>query len=177
MPLRAAKEVRIAAALIFVRAGDAARGLELAQKLNRDFPADTLLQSYWLPTITAASEIQRGDPGGALRSLAPAAPYEIAHPVPIPNYYAAYLRGLAYLKLGQGANAAGEFQKILDHPGIVWAGITGALARLQLGRAYAMTADRAKAKAAYQDFLTLWTDADPDIPIYKQAQAEYAKLQ
>lgn len=178
LEMSTAKEIRIAAALIFTRAGDAAKGQELAQKLNREFPADILLQSYWLPVIAAASEMQRGDPHKALDLLDPASTYEMCELMaPIPNYYAAYLRGLAYLELGQGGNAAREFQKILDHPGVVWAGITGALARLQLGRAYVMAGDRTKAKAAYQDFLTLWKDADPDIPIYRQAKAEYAKLQ
>jgi eukaryotic-like serine/threonine-protein kinase len=91
--------------------------------------------------------------------------------------YHAYFRGQAYLGLKQGAKAAAEFQKILDHPGLVWNDPIGALAHLQVGRAYAVSGDAVKAKAAYQDFLTLWKDADPDIPILKQAKAEYAKLQ
>lgn len=178
LQLSAGRDVRTAAALVLTRAGDLVKGRELAEKLNREHPSDVMLQGYWLPTIAAAAAMQGGDPNKALNLLAPASTYEMCPTrVPIPNYYAAYLRGLVYLKLGQGQNAAREFQKILDHPGIVWAGITGALARLQIARAYIMAGDHAKAKAAYQDFLKLWKDADPDIPIYKEAKAEYAKLQ
>jgi serine/threonine protein kinase/tetratricopeptide (TPR) repeat protein len=182
LQLSDSKDIRIAAALAFTRAGDLAKGRELTQELNREFPRDTLLQDYWLPTIAAASETRQNNPTKALDLLSVALPYEMCElMVPIPNYYAAYLRGLAYLKLGQGENAAAEFQKIIDHPGIVWAGITGALARLGLARAYALEAAkepavRDKARAAYQNFLTLWKDADPDIPIYQQAKAEYARL-
>jgi len=171
------KEIRAAAALMFTRIGDPRKGREMAEALNREFPADTLLQHYYLPIIAAASEMRRGNPQKALELLDPASAYEKCDcGWWAPQYYAAYLRGLAYLELGQGQNAAVEFQKIIDHPGIVLSDITGALAHLQLGRAYAMAGDRAKAKAAYQDFLTLWKDADPDIPIYQQAKAEYAKL-
>jgi len=92
------------------------------------------------------------------------------------NLYPAYVRGLAYLAAHQGAEAAGEFQKIIDHRGIVISDPVGALAHLQLGRAYALSGDKTKAKSAYRNFLTLWKDADPDIPILQQAQAEYANL-
>jgi serine/threonine protein kinase/Tfp pilus assembly protein PilF len=170
------KDVKVAAALVFTRVGDTAKGRELIQKLNMEFPSNTLLQGYWIPIVGAASEMRRGNPDKALDLLGPASTYEMCDTVILPNYYAAYLRGLAYLELGQGANASREFQKILDHSGIVWAGITGALARLQLARAQVMIGDKDAARKSYQDFLTLWKDADPDIPIYKQAKAEYAKL-
>jgi len=170
-------EVGASVAMTFARVGLPAKALELSETLNREFPYDTLLQHYSLPLVSAASAISRGNPQKAIDLLEPAAAYEKCQYGWLPNYYVAYLRGLAYLKLERGQNAAREFQKILDHPGIIRADITGALARVQLGRAYVMAGDRAKAKAAYQDFLTLWKDADPDIPIYKQAKAQYAKLQ
>ena len=115
----------------------------------------------------------------AIITLEPSLPYELGNPPSALNstMYPAYLRGLAYLAHKNGPAAAAEFQKLLDHPGIVLNFLVGSLARLQLGRAYAMQGDTTKARAAYQDFLTLWKDADPDIPILKQAKAEYAKLQ
>jgi tetratricopeptide (TPR) repeat protein len=120
-------------------------------------------------------------PQQALNDLELAAPYELGLPAigfyNWPNLYPVYVRGEAYLAARKGSEAAAEFQKILDHRGIVSNGPIGALAHLQLGRAYAMQGDTAKSRAAYQDFLTLWKDADPDIPILKQAKAEYAKLQ
>ena len=118
---------------------------------------------YWLPT--------------SLELLQAVAPYELGGPPPLGNLYPAYLRGQAYLVAHQGREAAAEFQKLLDHRGIVGNFPPGALAHLQIGRAYAMAGDMPKAKAAYQDFLTLWRDADPDIPILKEAKTEYAKRQ
>jgi serine/threonine protein kinase/tetratricopeptide (TPR) repeat protein len=177
LQLSSSKDVRTAVAQIFTHVGNPAKGHALAEALNREFPADTLIQHYYLPLISAAAEMRQGNPQKAVELLDPARTYEKCQDAWVPNYYAAYLRGLAYLELGQGQNAALQFQTILDHPGIVGPDVTGALARLQLGRAYVMTGDRAKAKAAYQDFLTLWKDADPDIPIYQQAKAEYAKLE
>jgi hypothetical protein len=111
--------------------------------------------------------------------LEAAAPYDLGGPPPLQmgTLYPAYLRGQAYLLAHNGPAAVGEFEKLLDHRGIVQNFVTGSLAHLQIGRAYAMAGDTAKAKAAYQDFLTLWKDADPDIPILKEAKAEYAKLQ
>jgi len=135
-----------------------------------------------LPAVRALLALDHGEPSRAVELLQVAVPYELGvqrssiHG----NFgalYPVYVRGEAYLAVDQGTEAAIEFQKILDHRGIVVSDPVGALARLQLGRAYAMQGDIAKAKAAYQDFLTLWKDADPDIPIYKQAKAEYAKLQ
>ena len=114
-----------------------------------------------------------------MMTLAPAAPYELGGIVEIFHFvlYPVYMRGEAYLAAKQGTAAAAEFQKILDHPGVVRSELIGALAHLELGRAYALSGDAAKAKSAYKDFLTLWKDADPDIPILKQAKAEYARLQ
>jgi tetratricopeptide (TPR) repeat protein len=129
---------------------------------------DTFVQLYLLPQIHGAVAVGSGNAGKALEALG-AAPYEF-------GFYLAYLRGVAYLAAKQGPAARIEFQKILDHPGVVVNDVIGALARLGLGRAYALTGDIAKAKTAYQDFFALWKNADPDIPILKQAKAEYAKL-
>ena len=132
---------------------------------------------YWLPTVKAAIELGAGNAAQSLELLQAVAPYELGGPPPLGNLYPAYLRGQAYLAAHQGKEAAAEFQKLLDHRGTVVNFPLGALAHLQLGRAYAMSGGTAKAKTAYQDFFTLWKDADPDIPILKEAKAEYAKLQ
>jgi len=128
--------------------------------------------------VHAAAGLQSREAGKAMEALAPAAPYELGTVNGFLNFalYPAYLRGEAYLAAKQGAAAATEFQKILDHPGVVTNEVIGALAHLGLGRAYALGGDSAKAKTAYQDFLALWKNADPDIPILQQARAEYAKL-
>ena len=124
--------------------------------------------------IDAATALQSGSAHKALEALAPAAPYELGS-IGL-SLYPVYLRGEAYLAAHQGSAAAAEFQKILDHPGVVRNELIGALAHLGLARAYALSGDTVKAKSAYRDFLGLWKDADPDIPILKQAKAEYAKL-
>jgi len=146
----------------------------MAYDLEKKFPMDTLLNGFWLPTIRAAIEISDDNPDGAIKLLQAAVPYELAVGG---DLYPVYVRGQAYLTLHKGTEAATEYQKFVDHRGIVLNSPLGALARLGLARAYAMQGDTAKAKAAYQDFLTLWKDADPDIPILKEAKAEYAKLQ
>lgn len=136
----------------------------------------------YLPALRALLALNRGEPSKAIEGLEMAVPYELGTPrSTIHGYfgalYPAYVRGLAYLAAHRGAEAAAEFRKILDHRGIVVSDPIGALAHLQLGRAFAWSGDKTKAKAAYQDFLTLWENADPDIPILQQAKAEYAKLQ
>jgi eukaryotic-like serine/threonine-protein kinase len=167
------------AALAFARAGDPTRAKAIATKLAKSYPENTLLNSYWLATVRAAIELDRNHPEQALELLRPAASYELGYSLPlfVGTVYPAYVRGGAYLRIGQGVAAAAEFQKILDHRGIVLNFNTGALARLGLARAYAMQGETAKSRIAYQDFLTLWKDADSDIPILKQAKVEYAKLQ
>ena len=178
------------AALAFAMAGDTARVESLAQDLGKRSPLDTQIQSLWLPTIHAQSELDRKNPTLALSILRTASPIElgqIGFPNNISCLYPTYVRGEAYLAAGQGTAAAAEFQKILDHSGIVWNCWTGALARLGVARANALQsrtsqgadadAARVRALAAYKDFLTLWKDADPDVPILKQAKAEFAKLQ
>ena len=167
--------VKLLASLALARAGDAARAEALANELNKRFPSDTLLQRYWLPTIRGAIELARKNPSQALEVLQSAS-YELGD-VGLWSLSTVYVRGQAYLGTRQGKEAAAEFQKILDHRSIVLNSPLGALAHLGLGRAYVLSGDTAKARAAYQDFLALWKDADPDIPILKQAKAEYAKLQ
>jgi class 3 adenylate cyclase/tetratricopeptide (TPR) repeat protein len=170
------RDVQPIAASALVFAGDTNRALSLANDLEKRFPEDTLINFCFVPTIRAAAEVNQANPMKAIETLRITVPLELGA-----NYgfslYPVYVRGQAYLAAKQGKQAADEFQKILDHPGIVLNEPIGALAHLQIGRAYAMQGDTAKAKAAYQDFLTLWKDADPDIPILKEAKAEYAKLQ
>ena len=176
LALSRGRDVEVAAALALARIGDAPRAAALIGELEKSYGTNTLLKLYWLPTINAAIELNKGNSSQALVSLESAAPYELGVAGTI-TLYPPYVRGQAYLLAHNGAAAAAEFQKLLDHRGIVVNFVTGALAHLQLGRAYAMAGDTAKAKSAYKDFLTLWKDADPDIPILKQAKAEYAKLQ
>jgi tetratricopeptide (TPR) repeat protein len=172
------RDVKVISALALARVGDTVRAKALVKELEKGYPSNTLLKLYWLPTINGAVEVSGGNSSQALLDLEPAVPYELGQAgIAINDLYPAYIRGQAYLLTHNGAGAASEFQKLLDHPGMMSNFVTGALAHLQVGRAYAMAGDSAKAKAAYQDFLTLWKDADPDIPILNEAKAEYAKLQ
>ena len=168
-------------ALALAYAGDARQAESLADDLGRRFPEDTVVRFNYLPTLRSKLAVRRSNPQQALDILSVSAPYELGLPAYSfynwPNLYPVYVREEAYLAARQGGEAAAEFQKILDHRGIVLNEPIGALACLQLRRAYALSGDTAKAKAAYQDFLTLWKDADPDIPILKQAKAECATLQ
>jgi serine/threonine protein kinase/Tfp pilus assembly protein PilF len=165
------------AALALARAGETARAESLAAELNQSFPLDTLAQRYWLPTIRAALELQRGSPKQAIELLQATSPYELATPMPLKIVlYPVYVRGQAYLMQHNGSAAAQEFQKFIDHRGLVANFPLGVLARLGLARAYVLQGNSDNARSAYQDFFTLWKDADPDIPILKQAKAEYAKL-
>jgi DNA-binding winged helix-turn-helix (wHTH) protein/tetratricopeptide (TPR) repeat protein len=178
------------AALAFAIAGDTARAESLAQDLEQRYPLDTQTQSLWLPAIQAQLALDRRNPTLALNALQAASSIELGQIMFLINtscLYPVYVRGEAYLAAGQGTSAAAEFQKILDHGGIVWNCWTGTLAHLGVARANAVQAQtlrgadvdlaRTRALAAYKDFLTLWKDADPDIPVLRQARAEYAKLQ
>jgi eukaryotic-like serine/threonine-protein kinase len=189
-PAIASQGVAVEAALAFAVAGDTAKAESLAQDLNKRFPLDTQMQSLWLPAIRAQLALNRNSPSEAITDLQAASSIELASIPFVANIsclYPTYIRGEAYLAARQGKEAATEFQKILDHSGIVWNCWTGAWAHLGVARANALQsrtsqgadadAARVRALAAYKDFLTLWKDADPDIPILKQAQAEYAKLQ
>ena len=171
--------VQILAALAFARGGEEKRAEELASRLQNQFPLDTIIHRYWLPTIRASIEINRNRPAKAIEVLEVATPYELG----LSNlefgalFYPPYVRGQAYLVLGEGRKAALEFQKFLDHRSLLVNNSLFALANLGLARAYAMQGEAGKARAVYQEFFALWKDADPDIPILKQAKAEYAKLQ
>jgi len=173
------RDVMILAALALARVGDTAGAEQQAAKLDKAFPVDTLVQRYWLPTIRAAVALQRKDSNHAIELLQETSAIELSQATSALTVFLCpiYLRGEAYLMLHDGNRAAAEFQKFINYRGLVVNFPWGALARLGLGRAYAMQGDTAKAKAAYQDFLTLWKDADPETPIYQQAKAEYAKLQ
>ena len=186
----ASQGVGVEAALAFAIAGDTARAESLAQDLGKRFPLDTQMQSLWLPAIRAQVALDKKNPAVALNVPQAASPLELGQIQFVMNIsclYPTYVRGEAYLAAGQGNAAAAEFRKILDHSGIVWNCWTGALAHLGVARANALesrtsqgadaVAARVRALAAYKDFLTLWKDADADIPILKQAKAEYARLQ
>jgi eukaryotic-like serine/threonine-protein kinase len=167
-------------ALAYALAGDVAHARSIADDLSNRFPQDTVIQSIWLPTIRAQIETGRKNAARTIELLQAAAPYELgmlSGSATNSCLYPIYVRAEAYLSEQQGSAAVAEFQKILDHRGLLWNCATGALAHLGLARAYVLQGDTAKAKAAYHDFLTLWKDADTDIPILKQAKAEYAKLQ
>ena len=154
-------------------AGDTVWPQKVAQGLAKQSPEDTVVQFVGLPTLRAQLALSSNEAQEAIGSLQSAAPYELGEDA---GLFPAFVRGEAYLAAHLGSDAAAEFQKILDHRGVVGNHSIGALAHLQIGRAYAMQGDIAKARAAYQDFLTLWKDADPDIPILQQAKADYAKL-
>lgn len=175
------RDVRVFAALALARAGDVSQSRKLTDQLNADFPFDTVIQRYWVPTIRAEIEVYSDRPKQAVELLHSTGPYELGKPLSGASttscLYPVYVRGEAYLAAKESDEAASEFQKILQHRGIVQNCSMGALARLGLARAYALQGDTAKTRTTYQDFLTLWKDADPDIPILKQAKAEYAKLQ
>jgi len=176
------REVQYGAALALAIAGDSSQAQTLTNDLETSFPEDTSVKFNYLPVVRAFLALNHGDPAKAIEILQVAVPYELGQPRSTQTgffgaLYPIYARGQAYLAAGQGAEAAKEFHKILDHPGIMVGDPIGVLAHLQLGRAYAMQGDTTKARAAYQDFLTLWKDADPGIPILKQAKGEWSKLQ
>ncbi len=182
LELSQGRDVEYGAALALALSGDSARPQALANDLEKRFPEDTSVQFSYLPTLRALFVFGQGKPSGAAELLQAALPYELAQTgigffASFGNLYPAYVRGEAYLAAHQAADAVLEFQKILDHRGIVLSDPIGALAHLQLGRAFALSGDKTKAKSAYQDFLALWKDADPNVPILKEAEAEYAKLQ
>jgi serine/threonine protein kinase/Tfp pilus assembly protein PilF len=184
LTLSSAKYAKFAAAFTLARIGDTGRAKALAEELAKNYPSDTYLKLYFFPTFDATIELNNGNSQRALAYLEGATyaggripggtHYELGIEE---SLYPVYVRGQAYLLAHQGKAAAAEFQNLLDHRGVMGNFVTGALASLQLGRAYAMAGENGKAQAAYQDFLTLWKDADPDMPILKQAKAEYAKLQ
>ncbi len=182
LELSNARDVEYGAAFALSLAHDDSRAQALANDLAKRFPQDTLVRFTYLPLLNALASLHRLQPAESVSLLQTTLPFEFATPGTnffgfFGGLYPAYVRGQCYLLLGQGNEAAAEFQKVIDHPGVVYADPIGALAYLQVGRACASSKNRARAKAAYQEFLTLWRDADPDISIYKQAKAECSRLQ
>jgi hypothetical protein len=181
LKLSTGRDLQYFAALAFAYAKDDARAKALADDLDKRLPEDTIVQFNYLPSIRGKLALDKGDASGAIQSLGAASPYELGQTRAIDLDWTAmfpvFVRAEAYLAAHKGSEAAAEFQKILDHRGLVLNQPIGALAHLGLGRAYGLQGDNPKAKAAYQDFLTLWKDADLDIPVLQKAKAEYAKLQ
>jgi hypothetical protein len=177
LSLHSGRDVRLLAALALARAGDTAKAKRLVEQLERTASTDTMLKLYCLPAIRAAIEISKNNPSQGILDLEASVPYELGGTLAFPYLYPGWVRGQAHLAAHNGVAAAAEFQKVIDHPGIVVNQPIGSLAHLGLGRAYTLSGDNVKARAAYQNFLTLWKDADPDIPILIAAKSEYAKLQ
>jgi eukaryotic-like serine/threonine-protein kinase len=176
------QEVEYGAALAFAVSGDSSHAQSLVRDIEKRFPEDSSVRFSYAPTLRALLALNRAEPQRALESLQAAVPHELGIPPSgvsglFGALYPVYIRGLAFLAVNKPAEAAAEFQKVLDHRGIVVSDPIGVLARLQLGRAQAAAGNKTKAKAAYQDFLSLWRDADSDIAILHQAKTEYAKLQ
>ena len=178
--LSSTRSTRVLAAAVLARSGDTQQAEKMAADLQKQNPLNTKIIGYWLPTIRAAVELDRHNPGKAIEILEEAAPYELGSAGPQPELgamlYPVYLRGQAYLALHQGSAAAAEFQKFLDHKGIAINSLLAGLAPLGIARAYSLQGDTTKARGAYQNFLVAWKAADPDIPILKQAKTEYARL-
>jgi serine/threonine protein kinase/Tfp pilus assembly protein PilF len=174
LALASTHDIGAGAALALAQAGDFVRAQAISDELHKRFPTDTILNMYVLPTVRATIELKRGNASSAIEVLRTTSESELAN---VGSLFPVYARGEAYLMLRNGSAAAGEFQKFIDRRGLVGNSPLAALARVGLGRAHALQGDTAKARTAYQDFFALWKDAEPDIPILKQAKAEYAKLQ
>ena len=176
LALSDSKDSRFIAAYVFAREGDGAQSQKLVSELAKEWPFDTILNQVWLPLAQATNDIQRNHPAEAVARLESAAPYDWGAPPLGALYWSMYIRGEAFLKARDGVKAVAEYQKILDHRGIDPTSPLYSLARLGVGRAYALQGDISKARTAYQDFFALWKDADPDVPVLKAARAEYDKL-
>jgi eukaryotic-like serine/threonine-protein kinase len=179
LALSPGRDVKLFAALTLARIGETAGAKAIVEELEKNYPSNTMLKVYWLPTLKAAMELNANNSTQAVVFLEAAAPYELGAPpqLQMGTMYPVYIRGQARLMAHNGSAAATEFQKFLDHRGVTINFPLGALAHLGLARAYALQGNTAKARAAYNDFFTLWKDADPDIPILVAAKSEYAKLQ
>jgi hypothetical protein len=181
LQLSTGREVEFGAAFALATAGDSARSEALAGDMERRFPNDTAVRFHYLPVVRALLALNRGDPERAFTFLQLAVPLETGVPRSsvlgrFGALYPIYIRGVAHLIAHRGLDAASEFRKILAHPGVVVSDSVGVLTRLQLARALSLAGDKPGARAAYRHFLALWKDADPDVPILKQARAEYAAL-
>ena len=167
---------RMVLALSLARSGRTDEAEGIADEVSQEAPLDTTVQRYLVPTVRAAVKLREHDPDAAIDLLRETVPYDLAVTDSFDHLYPAYIRGLAYLESGNGRSAAGEFQKLIDNPGLCSDFITGPLARLQLGRAQKLMGDNTSARKSYEEFLSIWKDADADLPIYRQAIAEYAQL-
>jgi Flp pilus assembly protein TadD len=167
---------RMVLALSLALLGRTDEAASLADEVSRERPLDTTVQEYLVPTVRAAVKLQKHDPDAAIDLLRGTVKYDLAYTDSFFFLYPAYIRGLAYLESGDGRSAAGEFQKLIENPGLCWEFITGPLARLQLARAKKLMGNTASARESYEEFLTIWKDADPDLPIYRQAKDEYYQL-
>ena len=178
LALAPGRDVRVLCAVALARSGETSQSKALMEGLKKSEPSNTFLKVYWIPVLEASMALAQHAPERAIIALEPSLPYELGNPAPegAGTLHPAYLRGLAYLAEKNGPAAAAEFQKFVNHAGIVQNFVFASLARLQLGRAYAIAGDSTKSRAAYQNFFDLWKDADPDLPILKEARAEYAKL-
>jgi serine/threonine protein kinase/tetratricopeptide (TPR) repeat protein len=178
LALAPGRDVKVLSALALARADDSAHANAIMDGLKKSEPSNTFLKVYWFPVLEASMALTQHAPDRAVIALEPCVPYELgnAPPESIGTLHPAYIRGLAYLAQKNGTAAAGEFQKLIDHPGIVQNFMLGSLAHLQLGRAYGISGDAAKAKAEYRKFFALWKDADAALPILKEARAEFARL-
>jgi hypothetical protein len=177
LSLSSGRDIKLLAALTLARARDTnAKKLVEQLKVEKTASTNTMLKFYCLPTIDAAIEISKNNPSQAILDLEATMPYELGGPLMFPYLYPPWIRGQAYLAANNGTAAAVEFKKLIDHPGIALNQPIASLAHLQLGCAHALAGNAAQARAAYQDFFMLWKDADRDIPVLKEAQAEYAKL-
>jgi hypothetical protein len=182
LDLSKARDVQYAAGFALALSGDSSRSEALAGNLEKRFPEDTFVKFSYAPVLHALAALERGKPADSLERLQITFPYELAaNGLNFNHFYlgglhSAYVRGEAFLAARRYPEAAAEFQKILDHRGLVGLDPIGALAHLQLGRAFALSGDKVKAKAAYEDFLALWKDADPAIPILQSAEAEFDRL-
>jgi eukaryotic-like serine/threonine-protein kinase len=170
------RDQRMTLGLSLARSGRAEEATRIADDVSKEAPLDTIVQKYLVPTVRAAVKLQQHDPNGAIELLRETVQYDLSFHESFDFLYPAYIRGLAYLQAGDGRSATAEFQKLIDNPGLCWGYITGPLARLQLGRAQKMMGDNASARKNYEEFLNTWKDADPDLPVYRQAKAEYAQL-
>jgi eukaryotic-like serine/threonine-protein kinase len=179
LALAPGRDVRVLSAFVLARAGESSQSKAMLDALKKSETTNLYLKDYWFPLIEASMAMAQHAPDRAVIALEPSQPYELGSPTPenAGTLQPAYLRGVAYLDQKNGAAAAVEFQKLLDHTGIVQNFLLGSLAHLQIGRAYVLAGNNVKAKAAYQDFFALWKDADPDVPILKAAKSEYARLQ
>jgi tetratricopeptide (TPR) repeat protein len=176
--LSRAEDVRTLTALVLAQMGNAKLAQAVCKELDKEWPEGTYMQKYWLPLIRAQIDLQQRQPVKALEDLGVATPLELSNPDPLPvaTLYPVYVRAQAYLATGDGPKAAAEFKKLIDNRSLVLNFPLAAQARLGMARAWSSANNKENASQSYQDFLALWRDADPDLPVLKQAKAEYAKL-